>query len=532
MSRHSDAVIPANELIDQGFAHLRSGRFKEAIVIADQLLAADDVTAKILTFAGEVQFKIANFTGAEKLARQYSECFPGDPAGPILRCRALLALGRMREGRKLAIDLSKQDITNDAHIEILVTVLSTFQMPELAYPLCRKSLEQDPTNVAAHRRLALTCRLLGKFDEAVGAASVAIKANPHDYEMIGLRSAVRTATTEQNSIPQLREILAGGCRDSEGASRVAYAIAKECEEIGLAKQSFGYLEAGAKFKRETFNYDIADDLKTFDTLREVFSGAALDGAKSGFCTDEPVFVLGLPRTGSTLVERIISSHSAVFAAGELHHFGVAMMGEVRKAGNPANHADLVRKSLDVDMREVGRNYLEMTRPATGHTKHFIDKRPLNFMSIGIISVALPNAKIIHVRRTPMDTCYAIYKFRFNQAYPWAYNLAEIAQYYVAYRQLMNHWRQVLPGRIIEVAYEDVVSDLQVEAKRLISELNLDWEPACLEFHENKAAAMTGSATQIRKKIYSSSVGRWRDYESQLKPLAEALASTGIDPFSP
>lgn len=532
MSSQPDTTIPADDLLAQGLAHLRSGEFKEAMEIADQLLAEEDVTAERLAFAGEVQFKIANFTGAEKLAKQHADRFPDNPAGPILRCRALLALGRLGEARDLALELSQQDIVDDNHVEILVGVLSTFLLPEAAYPLCKKAIARDPDNIAAYRRLALTCRLLGKFDEAVDAANIAIQANPHDYEMIGLRSAVRTATPDNHNIVQLRALLAAGCRESDGASRVAYALAKECEEVGRFEQSFGYLEAGAKFKRETFNYDISADLKSFAILQEVFTEAALAATKPGFDTNEPIFILGLPRTGSTLIERIISSHSDVFAAGELNQFGAAMMGEVRKSGNPSDQVDLARKSLQVDMREVGRNYVEMTRPATGHTKHFIDKKPLNFMSLGVIAKSLPNARIIHVRRTPMDACYAIYKFRFNQAYPWAYNLAEIAQYYVGYRQLMDHWRKVLPGRIIEVAYEDVVSDLESEAQRLIAELGLEWEPACLDFHENKAAAATGSATQVRKKIYSSSVGRWRDYESQLKPLAEALAATGMDPFNP
>jgi tetratricopeptide (TPR) repeat protein len=430
------------------------------------------------------------------------------------------------------LHLSQQDIVEDNHVEILVTVLASFMLAEAGYPLCKKSIARDPDNIAAYRRLALTCRLLGRFDEAVDATNIAIQANPHDYEMIGLRSSVSTATAEKHNIVQLRALLAAGCRDAEGASRVAYALAKECEEVGRFEQSFGYLEAGAKFKRETFKYDIARDLKSFEILQEIFTKKALDATSPGFDSSEPIFILGLPRTGSTLVERIISSHSDVFAAGELNQFGGAMMGEVRKSGNPADQTELARRCLQLDMREVGRKYVEMTRPATGHTKHFIDKKPLNFASLGVIAKALPDAKIIHLRRTPMDACYSIYKFRFNHAYPWSYNLAEIAQYYVGYRQLMNHWRKVLPGRIIEVCYEDVVNDLETEAKRLIAAIGLDWEPACLDFHKNKAAAMTGSAAQVRKELYSSSVGRWRNYEKQLEPLADALVATGIDPFKP
>lgn len=532
MSRKSATERSVADRIREIEEHRRAGRYQETLACTEQLVTGPDVTAEALLFASEVQFSLANFTGSEQLARRCAERFPDDPGGPVLRCRALQALGRAGEARDLALELAAADIDDDALIAILVTVLSSSMMPEAAYPLCRKSVARDPQNIAAQRRLALTCRLLGKFDEAVDAANIAIRADIHDYEMIGLRSVVRSATPEKNNVAQLRALLAAGCRNELGAARVAYALAKEYEELGLFDKAFGYLEAGAKFKRQTFDYDVATDLATFGILQRVFTADALASASPGLDTEEPIFIVGLPRTGSTLVERIISSHSEVFAAGELNHFAAAMMGEVRKLGTVADQEDLVRKSLQADMREIGKSYLQLTRPATGHTRHFIDKLPLNFLSLGVISRALPKAKIIHVRRTPLDACYAIYKFLFNQAYPWSYNLAEIAQYYVAYRQLLNHWRKVLPDRMIEVAYEDIVEDLETEAKRLIAELGLDWQPGCLDFHQNEAAAMTGSAAQVRRKIYTSSVGRWRDYAAQLQPLADALAATGIDPFRP
>jgi hypothetical protein len=192
----------------------------------------------------------------------------------------------------------------------------------------------------------------------------------------------------------------------------------------------------------------------------------------------------------------------------------------------------VRKSLQADPAAIGRNYIARTRPFTGHTPHFIDKRPLNYLSIGIIHRALPMASIIHVRRSPMDTCYAIYKFLFNDAYPWSYDLDDIARYYIAYRRLMDHWRAVLPNRIIDVTYEDVVNDLEGEARKLLDRLGLNWQAECLSFHEREAATMTGSAVQVRQPVYSSSVGRWHDYERQLRKVATILAAADIDPYSP
>jgi hypothetical protein len=372
----------------------------------------------------------------------------------------------------------------------------------------------------------------GKLDEAVAAANIAIRFDAHDYEMIGLRSVLRRATNDENHLAELEVLLASGCRNPLGAARVSYALAREHEDLGLHERAFQFLEAGARFKRQTVKYDIEDELRTLRLIRQYHNAAALSAEVGGFDTTEPIFIVGLPRTGSTLIERILSSHSAIYAAGELLHLNAAMMEEIRKSGPLAGQSDLLRKSLDADPAAIGRNYLHRTRPFTGHTPHFIDKRPLNCLSIGIIHRALPNARIIHVRRTPMDTCYAIYKFLFNDAYPWSYDLNDIAQYFIAYRRLMDHWRRALPDRIIDIAYEDVVGDLEGEARTLIARLGLEWEPACLSFNENEAATLTGSAVEVRQQIYTSSVGRWRHYEIQLSRVAETLQAADIDPYRP
>jgi tetratricopeptide (TPR) repeat protein len=529
----SQARRSANlERIAEGRLRLKSGDHQAALDIADRLLAESDASPESLLFAAEVHFARGNFIRAGKIAADCSAQFPEDPSGPVLQCRALLALGRIGEARDLALTLSAKDIRLEAHFEILVTVLSGCMEPEAAYALCRKSLALDPHNPSAHRRLALTCRLTGKLDEAITAANVAIRLNPHDYEMIGLRSTLRRATADDNDVARLQELLETGCRSALGAARVAYALAKEHEDLGLHQRAFKYLQAGASFKRQTLRYDIESELSTMRLIEQYHNASALAADSAGLDSAEPIFIVGLPRTGSTLVERILSSHSAIYAAGELLHLSAAMMAEMRKAGPLTDHADPVRRSIEADGAAIGRNYLQRTRPFTGRTPHFIDKRPLNYLSIGIIHRALPNAKIIHVRRTPLDACYAIFKFLFNDAYPWSYDLDDIARYYVAYRRLMDHWRTVLPGRVIDVAYEDVVGELEGQTRKLIAALGLEWESACLKFHENSAPSFTGSAAQVRQGIYATSVGRWRHYETQLRGVADTLQSAGIDPCRP
>lgn len=519
-------------LIAEARARLKSGDHQNALAIAERLLNEFDESPDLLLLAGEIHFSRGNFVRAAKLAAHCSEKFPDDFGGPVLRCRALLALGRIGEARDLALALSSKDITAEPHFEILVTVLSGCMEPQAAYVLCRKSLDLDPRNPAAHRRLALTCRMLGKLDEAVTATDVAIRFDAHDYEMISLRSVLRSATPDDNHLAELEALLASGCRNGLGAARVCYALAKEYEELGSYDRAFGYLQAGADFKRRTFNFDLDGELRTLQLIQQYHNAAVLNRSTNGCDSSEPIFILGLPRTGSTLVERILSSHSAVQAAGELLHFNAAMMHEIRRSGRVSSHTDLVRKSLDADAAAIGRNYVERTRPFTGHTRHFIDKRPQNYLSVGIIHRALPNAGIIHIRRTPLDACFAIYKFLFNDAYPWSYDLEDVARYYVAYRRLMDHWKRVLPGRIIEVCYEDIVSDPAGESRKLVTRLGLEWEAGCLHFHDNEAATMTGSAVQVRQPVYTTSVGRWRNYEQQLEKVAAILTAAEIDPYRP
>lgn len=516
----------------EGMALLNAGKHREALGIARKLITEHEPTPDTLLFCGEVHFSRAEFVDSEQVARQYEQLFPNDFGGPILRCRALMAQGRLGEARDLAMSLADKDVTADAHIEILTTILSGCMAPDAAYPLCKRAIDLDPYNPAAHRRLALTCRLTGKLDEAAEAAKIALRFDAHDYEMIGLRSSLRTATADDNHIVELETLLAAGCRNQLGAARVAYALGKELEDIGRFGRAFKFLQAGADFKRKTIKYDVQDDVRMMQLLAAACTSAALAESDGGADSNEPIFILGLPRTGSTLLERVLSSHSAIYAAGELNHLSAAMMEAIRQLGPMQSREELIARSLVVDHRTVGERYIERTRPFTGHTRHFIDKLPGNFMMIGTIHLSLPNSKIIHVRRAPIDACYAIYKFLFNEAYAWSYDLEELVSYYVAYHRLMEHWRQVLPGRMIEIAYEDLVADLEPVARELVGDLRLDWEDACLEFHRNESAAMTGSAAQVRQKVYSSSVGRWKDYEQELQPVVKSLERAGIDPFSP
>jgi len=208
---------------------------------------------------------------------------------------------------------------------------------------------------------------------------------------------------------------------------------------------------------------------------------------------------------------------------------VQMMKLVKaRAGNRDMARDeLVRRSAELDYKKLGEAYIDSTRPFTGHTPRFIDKLPLNYLYAGLIHLALPNARIINLRRHPLDTCYAIYKQLFVDAYPFSYDLRELGQYYAAYHRLMEHWQSVLPGAVHVVEYEKLVTDLEGEARRLLKFCNLDWQLQILKFHESKDASTTASSVQVRQPVYQSSVGRWQQYRQQLAPLIEVLEAAEI-----
>jgi hypothetical protein len=216
-------------------------------------------------------------------------------------------------------------------------------------------------------------------------------------------------------------------------------------------------------------------------------------------------------------------------AGELPDFTLAVVSAVRRRlGRDATRPELIRTAAQLDAAALGGDYLRRTRPRTGHTPRFTDKLPINYLYAGLIARALPRARIVHVTRDPVATCYGIFKVLFEQGYPFSYDLIELADYYAGYRRLMDHWHASLPGRIIDFSYEALVADPATQVARLLQAVGLSWQSACLGFHSNPSPVATASAAQVRRPIYSSAVALWRNYERELQPLITRLKAAGID----
>lgn len=421
------------------------------------------------------------------------------------------------------------DDFSPAQLSQLAFLCNRIELHDEAAQIYLKLVDLEPANGGHWYNLASIQRFQGRIEQAETSLDKAIELNARDFEAYQLRSDLRKQSSASNHIPQLQKLLQDGIDSPAGEVQVCYALAKELEDTGDAERSFKVLCRGANLRRKHINYRIEDDLQTMDAIIDTFGSALVANPGNGYSTTEPIFVIGLPRTGTTLVERILGSHSGVFAAGELNNFAVQLMQLTQQTTGTQilSRRELVKQTAKLDFELLGKAYLDSTRPRTGATAHFVDKMPLNFLYAGLIRLALPEAKIVHVTRQPMDTCYAIYKRLFQDAYPWSYDLREIALYYSAYSKLMAHWKNVMPGVIYDLAYEDLVSDVEGQSRQLLDYCGLAWEPRCMYFHENASVSTTASASQVRQPVYQSSVNRWKTYNLQLSALREHLRELEI-----
>ncbi len=456
-----------------------------------------------------------------------------DARSLIVQAQGLIAQGRLVDARAAA-ELAERDAPSDATLlDAIGTVFSRTNEQRRALAAYERAVGLAPNDARFLFNRATVRRFLGELAQAEADYDRVIALEPADWEAYRNRSDLRSQTAERNHTSELEGLLARGVPHWQAEVQLRYALAKEYEDLGEYEKSFAHLARGARVRREHLRYDVATDVATVEWIIEAFPSAASAASASGASPRAPIFIVGLPRSGSTLVDRILSSHSAVASAGELNCFAFALVEAIRRRCGtaPLTRRDLVAQSAHLDFAALGRDYLERARAAGVREAGFTDKMPLNYLYCGLIHLALPHARIIHVSRAPMAACYAIYKSLFDEGYPFSYDMGELGQYYLAYRRLMEHWRAALSGAIYELSYEALVADQIAETRRLLEFCGLDWQDACVEFHRNPSATTTASAAQVRRPLYDTSVDQWRHYRPQLAPLSRQLGLAGI-PIEP
>ena len=394
-----------------------------------------------------------------------------------------------------------------------------------AHRCYRRSATLRPDDARFLYNLASSCVALGALDEAEKLFDRVIALDPLDFGAYQSRSQLRTCTVASNHVAELTTLLRRLPESHAGQVPLCFAIAKEYEDLGEYERAFEYLQGGAGRRRSMLRYRVGSDVEAMDRIAKVFDAGKLSVAQAAGGNERSIFVLGLPRSGTTLVDRVLSSHSQVSSLGEINDFAFAL---TRVAVGPGGKLELIERSAAIDFGRLGQLYRQSTAGYGEAGPALIDKMPLNYLYLGLIHLALPGARVIHLRRHPLATCHAMFKTLFRMGYPFSYSLDDLGQYYVAYHRLMAHWRAAIPHSFIDVDYETLVDAQEATSRGLVQYCGLEWEDACLAFHANASPAATASAAQVRRPLYRSSLDRWRSYERQLAPLAEYLTNHGID----
>jgi tetratricopeptide (TPR) repeat protein len=395
-----------------------------------------------------------------------------------------------------------------------------------AYRCHERAVQIAPGEAGCIYNLAASCVAIGRIDEAERLFSLVIEIRPDDFDAWQNRSTLRRQSEQRNHVDELVRMLAKVTPGSPGEVPLCYALSKELEDLGDHARSFANLRRGADARRRQLSYRVAMDLEAIGQICREFSADVLDAAPKATCEAGPIFVLGLPRSGTTLVDRILSSHSAVESLGEINDLPLALM---HAAGAVSSKGDLIRRAARIDFKALEREYLRRIAGYGSQRAYVIDKTPMNFLYLGLIRLALPSAKIIHLRRDPLDSGYAMYKTLFRMGYPFSYDLEDLGRYYCAYHQLMEHWRTHLPAGFLDVDYESLVQDQLAVSRSILDWCGLAWEARCADFHMNDTPAATASAAQVREPIHNRSVGSSRRHERELEPFARILRTANVLP---
>ncbi len=462
--------------------------------------------------------------------RQAEEAFrrailndPGNRQYMIEYTRALAEAGKLNAALDI-LRAAMQRYPADAQpcLQIGILLIQNERHKD-ALVFLREALRRDPNDAAVHYNIGTALMILGHKKEAAEACENALQLDP---ELRGYAQLANLKTITKDD-PRTA-LLENRFLDETGTPVAArldagFALAKIYEDSGDYAAAFAHLQRANALKRSTLNYSIHMQEALTERIRTFFTAEMLqrfqDRSDSALA---PIFVLGMPRSGTTLIEQILAAHPGVEGGGELHHMlGIAeRIGERWGSRGEASPGDAAQ--VTADLQEMAKDYTELTQELHKYKPRFTDKMPGNFMFIGLIHLLFPRAHIIHCRRDPMATCVSSYKRLFTSELPYAYDLTELGQFYRLYQRLMQHWHAVLPGRILDVDYEKIIATPEQEIRRLLDFCGLEFDARCLNFHEVARPITTASVLQVRQPLYATSVKGWEPYREYLGPLMTAL----------
>jgi len=402
--------------------------------------------------------------------------------------------------------------------------------PAKAIRAYQRAIALKPDFGDPYNNMGNALKELGRFDEALKAFETCLALSPEAIgTYVNLVDATKFRSNDDRHVQAIEtQIARGDALSEERRMQMSFAAAKVYDDLKRYDEAFPLLLTGNALKRKTIAYDEPTILGYFDRLKNVMTADLLrEKAGGGVQSQTPIFVLGMPRSGTTLVEQILASHPRVTGAGELKDMSSTVNSVRGKDGNVMPFPEFVPVATPAEIARVGEAYLQKLKRRAPEAERITDKMPSNFYFLGLIYLALPGAKVIHTNRNPVDTCVSCFSKLFAGEQSQTYNLGELGRYYRAYHDLMAHWRVVLPaGTFLDVHYEEVVADTEAQARRLLDYCGLEWDARVLDFHRNERPVKTASSSQVRQPIYGSSVARWRNYEKFLGPLLQELGDLG------
>ena len=504
--------------------HHRNGRLEEARELYREVLRETPNNVDALRLLGAIAASQSRFDEAERRFRRAIELAPDF-------VRAIIDLGRiLKEQNRYeeAIECFKKANTLEpGNVQSHFQLASTLAPAALTYEALeayQRVLELQPDHPGALLGLAHMLKTVGRQDEAIAGYRDFISLKPDQGEGYWSLANLKTYRLSGEDIREIESRLTKDDLTDQSAVNFLFALAKTYEDQSNFDRAWDYYSQGNKKQRMIEQYDPVQTEVTNDSIVSVFDQQFLDkNAGLGNPDPAPIFVVGLPRSGSTLIEQILASHSQVEGTSELPYLGRVVTSLNRNRADGINYPKATQELGEKQFKALGQDYLDLAElHRTEKKPRFIDKMPNNIPSIGFLHLILPNAKIIDARRYPLDSCFSCYRQLFARGQTFTYDLTDIGEYFLQYQRMMDHWHEVLPGRVLTVQYEDMVTDFDNQVRRLLEYCELRWEDACINFHQTERPIRTASSEQVRQPIYSKSINYWKNYEQYLGELVEVL----------
>jgi len=514
---------PHRRRIEEATAALVAEDRKAAETIFRDILKIDPSHVAALCGLAAVSLTVSRGQDALRLLRHALKQSAHLPLAWRGLCQTLVDLGRLPEAETAVRHLLKMEPENSKNWVLLGRVLTRLMRQADAVPVFEEALRLNPGEVRLHLSLGHLHKTLGRRRDCEAAYKACLALDPTFGEAYSSLADLKNYVFSDAEIRAMQALLKGDGGDDADQAQLHFALGRAFEQQKNYPLAFSHYSIGNARRRKTVPFDIVGFEDKTRRVKQCFDGAFFaDRAGSGCPDAAPIFVVGLPRSGSTLVEQILASHSRVEGTFELPN----VLTIVREFDhrNPRHDAypEAVLGVPRDEFAKLGSRYIEETEPLRSGRPHFIDKMPNNFSHVGLIHAMLPKALIVDVRRHPMDACFSTFKQYFAEGQSFSYDLGDLGRYYRCYLELMDHWDEVLPGKVLHVSYEALVRDPEANIRRLLTHCGLQFEAACLAFHETKRSVRTASAEQVRQPLYASGVGYWKHFEAELEPLKHAL----------